>query len=303
MRSFIRLPGSIAAAALAGAALTTAAPAALAQPALSAATVSVPCSSAALVSAISAANTSLAPATTLQLAWPCTYSITTPATVTDGLPVILKNITLQGGTNTVIRRSPFTVLPFRILEVATSGTLTVSHISILNGRTAGLGGAILNSGALFVRNSTISGNSASNGGGLSNAASASATISSTLISQNSTSAVGGGGVINFGRLTLFNVVLDSNRAPINGGGLNTQPGAVSRLFQTTVTHNVSLGLGGGISNLGTTSINGSQVRFNTGSSGGGIATGNTNVTLTSSIVKKNTPDNCNPLNTIPGCSN
>ena len=302
MRSFIRLPGSMAAAALAGAALTAAAPAALAQPAISAATVSVPCSSAALVSAISAANTSLTP-TTLQLAWPCTYSITTPATATDGLPVIAKNITLQGGTSTVIRRSPFTVLPFRILEVATSGTLTVSHVSILNGRTAGQGGGILNNGTLFVRNSTISGNSAGNGGGLSNAAGATATVSSTLISQNSTSSVGGGGVLNFGTLTLFSVVLDSNRAPVNGGGLNTQPAAVSRLFQSTVTHNISLGFGGGISNLGTTSINGSQVRLNTGSAGGGIATGNTNVTLTSSIVKKNTPDNCSPLNTIPGCSN
>ena len=109
--------------------------------------------------------------------------------------------------------------------------------------------------------------------------------------------------MNFGTLTLFKVVLDSNTAKINGGGLNTQPSGVSRLFQSTVSHNTSLGTGGGISNLGTTSINGSQVRLNTGSSGGGIATGNNNVTLTSSIVKKNSPDNCDPLNTIPGCSN
>ena len=300
MRSFIRLPGSMAAVALAGAALTAAAPAALAQPAVSATTINVPCSTAALVSAITTANTSLTP-TTLVLAWPCTYTITTPATLTDGLPVIVKNVTLQGGTNTVIRRSPLTILPFRILEVATSGTLSVSHVSILNGRTALTGGGILNNGALFVGHSTISGSRASNGGGLSNSAGATATVSNSLISQNTTASVGGGGVLNFGTLTLFNVVLDSNTAPINGGGLNTQPGGVSRLSQSTVTHNTSGGLGGGISNLGTTFIDGSQVRLNTGSGGGGIATGNTNVTLRSSIVKKNTPDNCSPLNTIPGC--
>ena len=75
------------------------------------------------------------------------------------------------------------------------------------------------------------------------------------------------------------------------------------IFQSTFSHNTSAGLGGGISNLGTTSLNGSQVRFNTGSAGGGIATGNNNVTLRSSIVKKNSPDNCNPLNTIAGCAN
>ena len=41
--------------------------------------------------------------------------------------------------------------------------------------------------------------------------------------------------------------------------------------------------------------------MNTGSAGGGIATGNNNVTLLASVVTDNTPDNCNPVNTIPGC--
>jgi hypothetical protein len=39
------------------------------------------------------------------------------------------------------------------------------------------------------------------------------------------------------------------------------------------------------------------------SNSGGIATGNTNVTLRRTVVRNNTPDNCNPLNTIPGCHN
>ena len=66
---------------------------------------------------------------------------------------------------------------------------------------------------------------------------------------------------------------------------------------------VSGGLGGGISNLGTTSLDGTLVRLNRGSGGGGIATGNNNVTLSVSIVSNNIPDNCNPLNTIRGCVN
>jgi hypothetical protein len=43
------------------------------------------------------------------------------------------------------------------------------------------------------------------------------------------------------------------------------------------------------------------VRFNRGSAGGGITTGNTNVTLVRSTVTDNIPDNCNPLGTILGC--
>ena len=97
--------------------------------------------------------------------------------------------------------------------------------------------------------------------------------------------------------------LTGNRASINGGGLNTQASGVSRITQSQFVDNVSGGLGGGMSNLGTTTLYGTSVRFNTGSRGGGIATGNANVTLNKSIVTSNTPDNCNPLNTILGCVN
>jgi len=55
--------------------------------------------------------------------------------------------------------------------------------------------------------------------------------------------------------------------------------------------------------LGTTSLYGTLVQRNTGSGGGGIATGNNNVTLRVSIVSNNTPNDRNPLNTIPGCVN
>ena len=123
------------------------------------------------------------------------------------------------------------------------------------------------------------------------------------MTQNTTTGVGGGGIINFGTLTLAESSISGNHAPINGGGLNTQSAAISHITQSQIVNNVSGGLGGGLSNLGTTTISGSSVRFNKGSGGGGIATGNTNVTLQSSTVTSNAPDNCKPLNTIPGCVN
>jgi hypothetical protein len=115
----------------------------------------------------------------------------------------------------------------------------------------------------------------------------------------------GGGIQNAGTLVLRHVTLSGNRAGNGGAVANSAAGTatVSRslLNANTTTHNTSGGLGGGISNLGTTSLNRTLVTSNRGSAGGGIATGNTNVTLVRSIVRNNIPDNCNPLNTIPGC--
>ncbi|MGI9006382.1 MAG: hypothetical protein ACR2FU_09325 [Streptosporangiaceae bacterium] len=289
----------MAAVALGGAALVAGPAAALAQPAAPAQTVVVGCSTASLVSAINTANTSVT-ATTLQLSSNCTYTLFAPAAPGDGLPKIIKDITLAGGLNTVIRRS--SGASFRLLDVATTGNLTVIKVSLLNGNSTGPGGGIRDAGSLAVTNSTISGNRASDGGGVDVATGGSATITSTLVNLNTTTNVGGGAVIAFGFVRLVNSVLDHNTAPSNGGGLNVQPAGNAVLQQTTVTNNTSGGFGGGIINLGRLSLSGSQVRLNQGSNGGGIYTSNTNVTLTSTIIKKNTPNNCAPI-TISGCVN
>jgi hypothetical protein len=287
---------------LAAAALAATAPAAVAQAkAATPGIINVPCQTSALAAAITTANGG--GAAVLALAGNCTYGIKVPATATDGLPVITGHVTLVGETNTVIRRSPAALTSFRVLEVASGATLRVTNLSIRNGKTAGLGGAILNAGTLWVDKVTFTGNTAGNGGALSNSAGATATLENATMADNTTTGVGGGGIINSGLLTLDESSLTSNHAPINGGGLNTQTSGVSHISQSQFAHNVSGGLGGAISNLGTTTLNGTSVRFNTGSGGGGIATGNTNVTLTNSTVTSNTPDNCSPLNTIAGCVN
>lgn len=261
--------------------------------------VRIPCSTAALAAGITAANASTG--TVLRLTTGCIYDIATPATVATGLPVITGNVTLIGGSKTSIRRDPAAVTPFRVLDVAAGGTLRVVRLSILNGSTAGLGGGIQNAGTLVLRHVTLAGNRAGNGGAVANIAGATATISRSLLTANSTTSVGGGGIINSGTLTTTGTVLSANTAPINGGGLNTQSSGTSKLISTTVAHNTSGGLGGGLSNLGTTSLDRTLVRANRGSSGGGIATGNTNVTLRRSVVRNNIPDNCSPLDTVPGC--
>jgi len=123
-----------------------------------------------------------------------------------------------------------------------------------------------------------------------------------VINGNKTTSVGGGAIINFGNFTVTGSFLSFNKAPINGGAINTQPAGVTRISNSHITGNTSGGLGGGLSNLGTLSLDRTQVTGNEGSAGGGIATGNTHVTLRASRVRYNIPDNCNPLNTIPGCT-
>lgn len=302
MSSFARRPGILAGVVLAGAALAAAAPAAVAQARTATpGIINVPCQTSALAAAITTANGG--GAAVLALAGNCTYGIKIPATATDGLPLITGHVTLVGETNTVIRRSPAALTSFRVLEVAAGATLRVTNLSIRNGKTAGLGGGILNAGTLWIGKVTFTGNSAGNGGALSNSAGATATIENAAMQENTTTGVGGGAIINSGLLTLDESSLTGNHAPINGGGLNTQPSGVSHITQSQFAGNVSGGLGGAISNLGTTTLYGTSVRFNTGSGGGGIATGNTNVTLKNSTVTSNTPGNCSPLNTIPGCTN
>src|SRR5712691_7491791 len=175
MGSFVRLPGSMAAVALAGVALTAALPVAQAQAQAQAGPQTmVPCDPNALIAAISTANSHSA--ATLVLPGNCTYDIVTPATVTDGLPVITGNVTLAGGANTVIRRSTAALTAFRVLDVASGGMLVLHSISVQNGSTNGLGGGIQNAGTLIAGQDKLSGNTAGNGGGLANLAGATAKV-------------------------------------------------------------------------------------------------------------------------------
>ncbi|HZE30160.1 MAG TPA: hypothetical protein VE198_01835, partial [Actinoallomurus sp.] len=243
-----------------------------------------------------------------------------PVSTNDALPAIRANITLVGGRSTTIRRDPATTNTFRILEVAAGGTLRVEGIFVLNGFLTGNGGGILNAGTLVLNHVTLSGNSAGtstanggDGGGLANTGQA--RIFNTLISGNkafgsSAGATGaGGGIFNTGTgdVRLFNSRLSINTAEDGGGGIDTGLNAESRIIQSTIDHNLvpagGTG-GGGIFNVGKTSLDRSLVTLNRAPSGGGVFNVPPGtVTVMRSIIRNNTPNNCVPLNTIAGCTN
>jgi hypothetical protein len=298
MGSFSRITGGIGTAALAGIALGTAPPPAQAMPGL-AKVVNVPCDPDALVTAIRTANG--IGVGQLLLAPNCVYDYTTANATDDALPIITGDITLAGGPGTKIRRDPASPDTSRVLEVASGATLRAQGIFILGGSTAALGGGILNAGTLVLERVSLAGNRAAGGGALANIPNANTTISFSELNANASTVVGGGAILNFGTLTMSGTTLAGNSAPINGGGLNTQSGGVSHLIQSTVDDNISGGRGGGISNLGTTTLDSTLIERNKASAGGGIATANANVGIQNSTIRNNIPDSCHPINTIPGC--
>jgi hypothetical protein len=191
-------------------------------------------------------------------------------TLTSDQLLVDKSITIAGPgarTLTVARSTASGTPQFRIFEIASASSATISGLTIANGSISfNNGGAILvESGDLTITNSTISGNSVTtdgSGGGISS--NGTLTITNCTISGNTTNASGGGGgIYNRGPMTMSNCTLAGNSAGF-GGGLFTISTVVTR--SCTISGN-SAGSGGGIyndpSNSGAVHIGNTIVAGNT----------------------------------------
>jgi len=112
--------------------------------------------------------------------------------------------------------------------IRNNGTLVLNNSTVsanyASGSSAGGGGGILNTGTLTIKNSTISGNSSGGyswayGGGIASSTSGIVVITNSTITGNKASAHAGsgGGIGNFGTLTMSNVTVSGNRAPFGSG--------------------------------------------------------------------------------------
>jgi hypothetical protein len=157
------------------------------------------------------------------------------------------------------------------------------------------GGGIWNSGTLTMMNSTVSGNTATFGGGISNRLGTLTVIDST-VSGNSAEGCfagisgpcsGGGGIWNSGTLTMTNSTVSGSTADWGGGIYNR---GVPTLTNSTVFENTAGLDGGGILNFETLTLTNSTVSGNNARSGGGIANSGDMLTVTNSTVSGNTAD-------------
>jgi hypothetical protein len=278
-------------------------------------TVSVPCKTPALMSAISGASSG----EKLHLAVRCTYQLTAP------LPGIHTGLTIVGSGATLERSEADGTADFTILTVD-GGNVNLVDVNFRNGggptgSQYAEGGAIYNGGGnITVLGGTFSGNGvAGSGGAIFNE---SGTLSMTSVYVMDSGAYFGGAIYNAATMTLRTSYFSDNGAHEGGAILN---GGIATVIGTTFTKNTSLAggalanpgqaalsyvtiqdnwagfFGGGIYNDGRLTAASSNIVRNSGGEGAGIYNGGS-VTLSRTKVSGNTPDNCEPVSTIAGCS-
>lgn len=182
--------------------------------------------------------------------------------------------TVSVGASAIVRIADLTVTGGASASgagISNQGTLRLQDAVITNNSAREYGGGILNSGngTLTIQGSSVMDNS---GVGIVNFPGDTVTVQNSSVRDNN--GLFGGGLANGGMMTLQNSVVSGNTAGI-GAGIDN--GGSLTLDGSTVTGNTALGFGGGIYNLDTVTLHGSSV------------TGNS-------------PDNCNPLGSVAGCT-
>ncbi len=219
-----------------------------------------------------------------------------------------------------------------ILSMA--GALTLNHSQVNDNTSAGGGGGIASgsgggagSSTLILKFSQVNNNTSTGGpragaGGIANGGMA--TISESQVNNNKAPGAAGGGILNHGTMTINHSEVNGNQAANDGLGNDGIGGGIANLLfgiggvltinSSQVNGNSASGIGGGILEAGFNldgtfaaggllALNHSQVTENTSVSGGGIwATAGSPVTLKHTSIRENTPDNCFPPGSIPGCS-
>jgi hypothetical protein len=217
---------------------------------------------------------------------PVTIQMTGQATISTSLKIDGDNrVTLTAASNT------------RHLEIISGGNLTLEQIALSGSSISAsvCGGAIkvgaggwLNTTRVQLINNTTQGN----GGAICVDASGNASLDYTLIKGN-TSSGSGGGVYNQGLVGVMRSDVSDNRAQVNGGGLwnnnfldiNLSLVSQNRLPTGTLVRGSQEG--GGIYNIGSTSISTSTISGNVASYAAGIYNQNADLWLTGVTLASN----------------
>ena len=164
------------------------------------------------------------------------------------------------------------------------------NIAFNTAGTAG-GGTVLNQGTLHVEGTNIYRNYSYGGAGVNNAYSSTATLENVSIYSN-TVYLDGGGILNFGVITVTNSAIYSNHNNTSpGGGISNR--GTFLLTSSAVHHNTAKGfaIGGGISIYdGIFDVKNSSVYSNSAGIGGGIYLENGELFLSSSVISGNVAD-------------
>jgi hypothetical protein len=239
---------------------------------------------------------------------PCVISLTSGQLSVDA------DVTIVGlGADQLAIERDATAGDFRIFLIQAGNAVTISDMTVRNGKDGFGGAGIYNQrSTLTLNNVKVNGNSTGNiGGGIVNDGTELGGFATMIINDSTitgNSAGWGGGVLNLGEaegnatMTIRNSTVTGNTATSDGGGVrNTgQHGgnAILDVFDSVVTDNTAGSKGGGIYNVATESgvqpgvavmtMTNSRVTFNGASTGGGVSNGRlSTLTMTNSAVAGN----------------
>ena len=156
----------------------------------------------------------------------------------SALPFVNSTITIQGNNSTLLRDEAVDDI-FRLIEVRTSGNLTLNDLTLENGNATTAGGAI-------------------------NCANAELNLSNSTVSNNQVIARGGGIFANGCAVTISNSVVSDNIAYSQqygiGGGIHHVYGSLT-IDESSIVNNFAGAVGGAmfISNTSSVSVNQSQI--------------------------------------------
>lgn len=201
--------------------------------------------------------------------------------------------------------------------IYSNGKVTITGSTFSGNWSTYIGGAVSNSANATIATSTFYSNSAPIAGGIVNGMDSSLIVTGSTFTNNSATAGDGGGIYNFGTLTITTSTLSSNTATRSGGihnsgnlavdavtfSGNATPGGTGggvgndstgalTITNSTFTNNFGGTAGGGIIASGPVSVTNSTIYSNAASVGGGIASGGSPFLLKNTIVANNTPANC-----------
>ncbi|EFL24370.1 conserved hypothetical protein [Streptomyces himastatinicus ATCC 53653] len=248
----------------------------------------VPCGDAAAL--VAAVGQVAASGGTVSLAPGCVYTLTsvaaTGANGPDGLPIITGGVTITGTGATIVRSA--SAPDFRIAEVASGGSLTVSGVTLSGGRAAD-GAGILDAGALRLQRSAVTTSVASGtGGGVEVAPGAAATFSLSHLSGNSANDGGGVHVGTGASLTANSSTFSDNTADSTGGAIANWGNSTLSAVTLETNHATNFEGGGIWTSIGSMTFNGGRIIGNTaGSNGAGIANFGSALHLQATVVSGN----------------
>jgi hypothetical protein len=186
----------------------------------------------------------------------------------NGLPMITSRLTIHGaGPDLTIVERSVNAPPFRLIDVAATGDLTLDGLTLRGGNAPSEGGGIWNAGTLILTQLHLMSNEAFLGGGLRSAG-GNVLITHSLITDNDVGHQGGGLYVEDNTISIAHTTIANNTAG-DGGGLYIDDGTAT-IMDSAVVDNAAF-------------------EFDVG--GGGLLVSGAMLTMTNSTVARNAAHN------------